>query len=78
MAIYTFIQIEPGISYEYAVGTGEYSRIGRVRKEEAPTRPYRPTGRWIGDNGRIQKGGVATREAAAEWLASWLQTGRRQ
>jgi hypothetical protein len=76
MTSFTFTEIEPGVAYEYAVGTGTQVRIGRVRKEEAASWPYHPTGRWISDDGRIQKSGFPTRMAAAEWLASWLSTGR--
>ena len=72
--MFTFKPIEPGVSYEYAVGTIDHARIGRVRKEEAASWPHHPTGRWIADDGTIQKSGFATRQAAAEWLGSWVST----
>ena len=62
----TFQEIEPGIAYEYAVLRAG-RRIGRVRKQEATSWPYKVTGRWIADDGRYQ-GVFVTRREAAEWL----------
>jgi len=63
----TFTEIEPGIAYEYAV-IQNGRRIGRVRKQETTTYPFIPNGRWIADDGTIQRSGFTTRQAAAEWL----------
>jgi hypothetical protein len=73
-ARFTFTEIEPGVAFEYAVATPGHRRIGRVRRHVIPVWPYPLGGTWIADDGTIQKGDFLTRQAAAEWLASWLST----
>lgn len=69
MASFTFSAIEPGVAYEYAVLVAG-QRIGRVRKQDAPTHPYGPTRKWVAE-GIYRQNGFATRQAAADWLMSW-------
>lgn len=67
----TYTAIDPGVAYEYAVLVNG-QRIGRVRKQDAPTHPYGPTRKWVAE-GIFHKSGFPTRQAAADWLLTWLR-----
>lgn len=63
----TFSRIEPKSTFEYSVHL-DGRRIGLVRKQEAASYPYHPTGRWLAARGAFISKAYPTRARAAAEL----------